>query len=179
MIRRSENPARKSSVQFSAFRRQNAVVHVSTIMHILQDIGVLIFGVWTFGALHPAANFSKNWRGTYFRRGTYLRGFTVLVKIRCRLYKQDGETTEDADMGIRRNAARDFVESTMAQEFWSAAYAIWWRAIWTGLFYDKEPQAPQLSFISQRSAKVNLSLTKSKLGIRNHEKLRQSEYNET
>ena len=39
-----------------------------------QDTGVLIWGVCAFGALQPTANFSKKWRGTYFRRGTYLRG---------------------------------------------------------------------------------------------------------
>ena len=27
--------------------------------------------------MQPTANFRKKWRGTYFRRGTYLRGFTV------------------------------------------------------------------------------------------------------
>ena len=46
-----------------------------------QDTGVLIsslFGVCTFGVLQPTANFSKNWMGTYFRRGTYLRGFMVI-----------------------------------------------------------------------------------------------------
>ena len=48
-----------------------------------QDIGVLIFGgVCTFGALRPAANFCKKWRGTYFRRGTYLRDFTVFSYFR-------------------------------------------------------------------------------------------------
>ena len=41
--------------------------------------GTYIQGVCTFGALQPTANFSKNWRGTYFRRGTYLRGFTVIL----------------------------------------------------------------------------------------------------
>ena len=40
--------------------------------------GTYIRGVCTFGALQPTANFIKNWRGTYFRRGTYLRGFTVI-----------------------------------------------------------------------------------------------------
>ena len=34
--------------------------------------GDYIRGVCTFGALQPTANFSKNWRCTYFRRGTYL-----------------------------------------------------------------------------------------------------------
>ena len=44
-----------------------------------QDRGTYIQGVCTFGALQPTVNFSKNWRGTYFRRGTYLRGFTVVL----------------------------------------------------------------------------------------------------
>ena len=43
-----------------------------------QETGYLYAGVCTFGALQPTVNFSKNWRGTYFRRGTYLRGFTVV-----------------------------------------------------------------------------------------------------
>ena len=48
-------------------------------MYILPGYrGTYIRGVRTFGALQPTANFSKNWRGTYFRRGTYLRGFTVV-----------------------------------------------------------------------------------------------------
>ena len=58
----------------SALRTQHAVVHVSAIMRILPGYrGSYIRGVCTFGALQPTANFSKNWRGTYFRRGTYLR----------------------------------------------------------------------------------------------------------
>ena len=49
-------------------------------MYILPGYrGTYIRGVCTFGALQPTANFSKNWRGTYFRRGTYLRGFTVCL----------------------------------------------------------------------------------------------------
>ena len=39
--------------------------------------GTYIRGVCTFGALQRTAIFCKKWRGTYFRRGTYLRGFTV------------------------------------------------------------------------------------------------------
>ena len=42
-------------------------------MHILPGYrGTYIWGVCTFGALQPTANFRKKWRGTYFRRGTYL-----------------------------------------------------------------------------------------------------------
>ena len=57
-------------------------MHVSAIMHILPGYrGTYIWGggggVCTFGALQPTANIRKKWRGTYFRRGTYLRGFTV------------------------------------------------------------------------------------------------------
>ena len=45
MIRRSENPARKKSVQSSAFRRIHAVVHDSAIMHILPRYrGTYIWG---------------------------------------------------------------------------------------------------------------------------------------
>ena len=40
-----KNPARKESVQFSAFRRQHAVVHVSAIMYILPGYrGTYIWG---------------------------------------------------------------------------------------------------------------------------------------
>ena len=73
-----KNPACKESVQSSAFRRQHAVVRVSAIMYILPGYrGTYIWGVCTFGALQPAANFSNKRRGTYFRRGTYLRGLTA------------------------------------------------------------------------------------------------------
>ena len=71
---------RKKTVRSGAFRRKHAVVHVSAIMHILPGYrGTYILGVCTFGALQQTANFRKKWRGTYFRRGTYLRGFTVIL----------------------------------------------------------------------------------------------------
>ena len=45
MIRRRQNPARKESVQSSAFRTQDAVVHVSAIMYILPGYrGTYIWG---------------------------------------------------------------------------------------------------------------------------------------
>ena len=56
-------------------------------MYILSGYrGTYIRGVCTFGALQPTANFSKNWRGTYFRRGTYLRGFTVFMRVLIALW---------------------------------------------------------------------------------------------
>ena len=60
-----KNPARKESVQSSAYRRQHTFLHVSVIMHILPGYrGTYIRRVCTFGALQPGANFSKSWRGT-------------------------------------------------------------------------------------------------------------------
>ena len=57
-------------------------MHVSAIIHILPGYrGTYIWGVCTFGALQPIANFRKTWTGTYFRRGTYLRGFTIFPNI--------------------------------------------------------------------------------------------------
>ena len=48
------------SVQSGDFRRKRAVVHVSAIMHILPGYrGTYIWGVCTFGALQPTANFRK------------------------------------------------------------------------------------------------------------------------
>ena len=89
MIRRSEKSCKEG---IRAFRTQHAVVHVSGIMHILPGYrGTYIRGVCTFGALQLqlTANFSKNWRGTYFRRGTYLRGFTV-SSCRSRMASRTG-----------------------------------------------------------------------------------------
>ena len=62
-----KNPARKESVQSCAFRTQHAVVHVSGIMHILPGYrGTYNRAVYTFGALQPTVNFSKNWRVLIF-----------------------------------------------------------------------------------------------------------------
>ena len=55
-------------------------MHVSASVDIvLRHRGTRIRRVCTFGALQWTANFCKKWRGTYFRRGTYLRGFTVVL----------------------------------------------------------------------------------------------------
>ena len=63
MIRRGEKSSKelpKKSVQSGDFRRKHAVVHVSAIMHILSGYrGTYIWGVCTFGALQPTANFRK------------------------------------------------------------------------------------------------------------------------
>ena len=54
-----------------------------------QDIKQYLYsGVCTFGALQQTANFCKKWRGTYFRRGTYLRGFTVISKEKKFLFSR-------------------------------------------------------------------------------------------
>ena len=67
-----KNPARKKSVQSGDFRRKHAVVHVSAIMHILPGYrGTYIWGVCTFGALQPTANF----KGYLFSEGYLFTGF--------------------------------------------------------------------------------------------------------
>ena len=74
-----KNPARKKSVQSGAFHRKHACCACfSDYAHTSRIQGYLYLGVCTFGALQPTAHFRKKWRGTYFRRGTYLRGFTVI-----------------------------------------------------------------------------------------------------
>ena len=73
-----KNPARKRSVQPRAFRRKRAVVHVSAIMHILPGCRVLIFGGMYFRSIAADSKFQEKVKGTYFRRGTYLWGFTVI-----------------------------------------------------------------------------------------------------
>ena len=78
MIRRRQKSC-KEEVCSILFSVDNALLCMfQQLWTNFQDIGVLIFGgLCTFGALRPTANFCKKWRGTYFRRGTYLRGFTV------------------------------------------------------------------------------------------------------
>ena len=62
-------------------------------MHLLPGYrGTYIWGVCTFGALQPTANFRKKWRGTYFWRGTYLRGFTVVTGSRRNVGKYQNGT---------------------------------------------------------------------------------------
>ena len=66
-----KNPARKESLQHSAFRRQHAVVHVSAIMHILPGYrGTFIRGGGgggcIFGALQLTSYFSKKGRVLIF-----------------------------------------------------------------------------------------------------------------
>ena len=73
-----KNPARKKSVQSGDFRRKHAVVHVSAIMHILPGYrGTYIWGGMYFRGIAAGSKFQEKMKGTYFRRGTYLRGFTV------------------------------------------------------------------------------------------------------
>ena len=65
-----KNPARKKSVQASAFRRKPAVVHVSAIMHIPPGYRVLYLGYVLSGHCSRQQISEK-------MRGTYLRGFMV------------------------------------------------------------------------------------------------------
>ena len=83
MIRRSEKPARKKSVQSCAFRRKHAVVHVSAIMHVLpllfQDTGVLIFGGYVFSGHCSRQQVSGKMKGYLFSEGYLFTGFYGIV----------------------------------------------------------------------------------------------------
>ena len=80
-----KNPPRKKSVQSGAFRRKHAVVHVSAIMHILPGYrGTYIWGGgggMYFRGIAADNKFQEKMKGTYFQRGTYLRGFTVVHPV--------------------------------------------------------------------------------------------------
>ena len=77
-----KNPARKKSVQSSAFRRKHTVLHVSAIMHKLPGYrGTYIWGVCTFGALQPTAYFRKKMKGYLFSEGYLFTGFYGNITI--------------------------------------------------------------------------------------------------
>ena len=79
MIRRSEKILQVLRSLFNpVISAHNTLLYMfQRLCTYFQDRGVLIIGVCTFGALQPTAIFSKSWRGTSFRKGIYLRGFTV------------------------------------------------------------------------------------------------------
>ena len=68
--------ARAHRFAHCARTRNREINHCALICTYVEDTGV--WGVCTFGAFQPTAKFSKTIKGTYFWRGTYLRGFTVL-----------------------------------------------------------------------------------------------------
>ena len=84
MIRRSENPARKRSVQPCSFGRKHAVVHVSAIMHILPGYrGTYIWGYVLSGHCSRQQISGKN-EGYLFLEGYLCTGFygsAVLKRI--------------------------------------------------------------------------------------------------
>ena len=80
MIRRRQKSCKEGVCSIQCFpHTRRCCACFSNYVHTSRTQGYLYSGVCTFGALQPTANF-KNWRGTYFRRGTYLRGFTVWGK---------------------------------------------------------------------------------------------------
>ena len=79
MIRRRQKSCKEGVCSIQCFpHTRRCCACFSDYVHTSRIQGYLYSGVSTFGALQPTANFNKNWRGTYFRRGTYLRGFTVI-----------------------------------------------------------------------------------------------------
>ena len=64
-----KNPARKTSVQSSAFRRKHAVVHVSAIIHILSGYRVLIFGRYVLSGHCSQQQISVKNEGYLFSEG--------------------------------------------------------------------------------------------------------------
>ena len=82
MIRRRQKSCKEGVCSIQCFpHTKRCCACFSDYVHTSMIQGYLYSGVCTFGALQPTANFSKNWRGTYFRRGTYLRGFTVVELV--------------------------------------------------------------------------------------------------
>ena len=80
MIRRSEKSCKEGVCLIQCCSHTTrCCACFSDYAHTSSIQGYLYSGGMYFRALQPTANFSQNWRGTYFRRGTYLRGFTVFV----------------------------------------------------------------------------------------------------
>ena len=73
------------NLKSSAFRRKHAVVHVSAIGHILPGYRGTYLGYVLSGYCSRQQISGEKMKGTYFRRGTYLRGFTVHFLPLCNL----------------------------------------------------------------------------------------------
>ena len=69
-----KNPARKESVQSSAFRRKHAVVHVSVIMHILPGYRVLKFGGYVLSGYCNRQQISVKTEGVLIFGGVLIYG---------------------------------------------------------------------------------------------------------
>ena len=115
MIRRSEKFCKEGvcSIQCSPHTACSCACF-RDYAHTSRIQGSLYSGVCTFGALQLTVNFSKNWRGTYFRRGTYLRGFTVL--------KQEDENW----LGQRCTSCREFSKYKKKNEKWRNVHVTEW-----------------------------------------------------
>ena len=75
MMSRRQNPARKESVQSSAFRHTTrCCACFSDYVHTAMIQGYLYSGVCTFGALQPTANF-RILKGYLFSEGYLFTGF--------------------------------------------------------------------------------------------------------
>ena len=78
MIRRRQKSCKEGVCSIQCFpHTRRCCACFSDYVHTSRIQGYLHSGGMYFRGIATTANFSKNWRGTYFRRGTYLRGFTV------------------------------------------------------------------------------------------------------